>query len=1057
MRKLVMWVMSLCLMLSLVWAQSKNITGKVTDEAGRPLTNASVVVKGSRIGTTTGEDGSFSLSVPANATAIIVSSVNFADQEVRLGVNSNFTVSLRPASKDLDEVLVVAYGTAKKETFTGSAAKITAKAIENRPLTNVGSAIIGSAPGIASTTANGQPGSAPTIRVRGFGSINASSDPLYVVDGVPFTAAIANINMDDVESISILKDAATTSLYGSRAANGVIMITTKKGKKGRSNISAKVNTSITSRAIPDYSRVNADQYYPLMWEAYRNSLAYRATNPLTLENASNIASGLVTGQNGIVDLLAYNPYNLPRNQVMLPDGTLNPQARMVYRTEDLNWFRPLTRDGIRNEFSLNMSGGSDKTDYFMSAAYLKENGYIKRSDFERFNARLVVNTQLRDWFKVGMNVAFIKSGGNFASTTGSNSIVNPFFFAARIGPIYPYWAYDPNNPGQYLLDANGKRQYDFGNSTLPGLPARPAGAYGGRHTIAENELSREFFNRNVFNGRTYAEVKIMNGLKFTTNFATDYTNRYDVTYQNRIIGDGAPAGRASKEYQTIVGTTFNQLLNYNKQFGRHNLDVLAGHESFKQTEDNLTGTRQGQVVDNNVELVNFTTTTNLSSQFDNRSIESYFANVKYDLDSKYFLTLGGRTDGNSRFSPDFRWGRFWSASAAWVVSKENFMEKVRFINFLKLRSSYGTTGNEAGIGFYAWQTLYNLGLNNGLTPGVLASTALGNDSLTWEKNKQFDIGIDFEMFRSRFRGQVEFFNRVSDDLLFNVPLPVSSGFASVLKNVGSMYNRGLEIQLEGDVIKNRNLTWTLGINATTFKNRITRLPQEEIISGTKKLMVGRSIFDYWLREWYGVDANDGAALFKAASASGAGVRVIKGTDTVSTSVNNAKFNYVGTAIPDWYGAINTSLRYKTITLSVLANWQIGGLTYDDTYAAYMHSGTYGASLHTDMLRRWQKPGDITNVPRMDNAQTSIFGAASSRWLTDASFLNIQNISLAWDITKSEFLRKMTVNNARVFVSCENVRMFTRRQGMNPGQAFSGVTSIAYIPARVLNFGINVNL
>lgn len=1053
-----MLVMGCCAMLSVAIAQNRTVTGKVTDEAGKPLANASVVVKGSRgTGTTTADDGSFSLSVPANATAIVVSSVNFAEQEIRLGSNSNFTISLKAASKDLDEVIVVAYGTAKKETFTGSAAKITAKAMENRPLTNVGTAIIGSAPGIATTTANGQPGSTPAIRIRGFGSINASSEPLYVVDGVPFTSAIANINMDDVESISILKDAATTSLYGSRAANGVVMITTKKGKKGRNNISAKVNTSITSRAIPDYDRVNGDQYYPLMWEAYRNSLAYRATNPLTLQNASNIASGLVTGQNGIVDLLAYNPYNLPRNQVMLPDGTLNPQARMLYRPEDLDWFSPLTREGIRNEFSLNMSGGSDKTDYFMSAAYLKENGYIKRSDFERFNARLVVNTQLRDWFKVGMNVAFIKSGGNFASTDGSNSIVNPFFFAARMGPIYPYWAYDPNNPGQYLLDANGNRQYDFGNSTIAGLPSRPAGAYAGRHTIAENELSREFFNRNVFNGRAYAEIKIMDGLKFTTNFATDYTNRYDVTYQNRIIGDGAPAGRSSKEYQTVVGTTFNQLLNYNKQFGRHNLDVLLGHESYKETQDQLTGTRQGQVVDNNTELVNFTTTTNLSSQFDNRRIESYFANVKYDLDGKYFVTLGGRTDGNSRFSRNFRWGRFWSASAAWVVSKENFMEDFRFVNFLKLRSSYGTTGNEAGIGFYAWQTLYNLGLNNGLTPGVLASTALGNDSLSWEKNRQFDIGIDFELFRSRIRGQIEYFNRVSDDLLFSVPLPVSSGFSSVFKNVGSMYNRGLEIQLEGDVIKNRNFTWTVGINATTFKNRITRLPQQEIISGTKKLMVGKSINDYWLREWYGVDPNDGAALFRAASGSGAGVRIIKGVDTVTTNVNNALFNYVGSAIPDWYGAINTSLRYKSLTLSMLANWQIGGLTYDDTYAAYMHSGTYGASLHTDMLRRWQKPGDLTNVPRMDNAQTSIFGATSSRWLTDASFLNIQNISLAWDITKSEFLRKMTVTNARVFVSCENVQMFTRRSGMNPGQAFSGVTSIGYIPARVLNFGINVNL
>jgi len=1051
---LLLGVMLICTQLL---AQNRTVTGKVTDESGNPVPNASVVVKGSQSGTTTSEDGSFSLTVPANARELVISSVNFAPQDVRLGRSDAYNITMRSASNSMEELIVVAYGTAKKETFTGSATKITAKSIENRPLTNVGTAIIGAAPGVATTTANGQPGSTPGIRIRGFGSINASNEPLYVVDGVPYVSAISNLNMDDVESISILKDAATTSLYGSRAANGVVMITTKRGRKGRHAISAKVNTSVTSRAIPDYDRVSAEEYYPLMWEAYRNSLAYRATNPVPLAQASNIASGLVAGQNGIVDLLAYNPFNLPKNMVMLPNGTLNTNARLIYKREDLDWFDPLTRNGIRNEYSFNFNGGSDKTDYFVSAAYLKENGYIKRSDYERFNGRLNVNTQLRDWFKVGMNAAFIKSGGNFASTDGSNSIVNPFFFAARMGPIYPYYAYDPNNPGQYLLDANGNKQYDFGNATLPGLPSRPAGAYAGRHTIAENELSSEFFNRNVFNGRTYAEFRLAKGLKFTTNFAADYTNRFDVTYQNRIIGDGAPAGRSSKDYQTVNGITFNQLLNYNKSIRQHNFDLLAGHENFRVREDYLSGTRQGQVVDNNVQLINFTTTTGLSSQEDNRRVESYFGNIKYDFAGKYFFTLGGRTDGNSRFGPDFRWGRFWSTSGAWVVSKENFMNDVRAVNFLKIRSSYGTTGNEAGIGYYAHQTLYNLGLNNGLTPGVLASTALGNDSLTWEKNKQFDVGIDFELLRSRLRGSVEYFKRESDDLLFSVPLPLSSGFSSIFMNVGSMYNRGFELQIDGDVIKNRNITWTLGINATTFKNEITRLPQEEIISGTKKLKVGQSINDYWLRQWYGVDSTDGSALFRANSSTGAGVRIVNKGDTVSTSVNNAKFDYSGSAIPDWYGALTTSVRYKSLTLSVLANWQIGGLTYDDTYAAYMHSGNYGASLHKDMLGRWQKPGDVTAVPRMDNGQTSIFGATSSRWLTDASFFNLQNVTLAWDITKSDFLNRLTVNSARIYLSGENLRMFTKRSGMNPGQAFSGVTSIGYIPARVINFGVNVNL
>ena len=1057
MRKLVLLLAGMFLFVGTSFAQ-RTVTGKVTDEQGAPLSGVSVTAKGSTAGTSTAADGSFSLNVPQSARTLVFSAVNFETREINVGNQSVFNVSLQGANKSLEEVVVVAYGTAKKETFTGSAAKISAKDIQNRPLTNVGTALIGAAPGIASTTVSGQPGSAPAIRIRGFGSVGASNEPLYVVDGVPYTAAIANLNMDDVESVSILKDAATTSLYGSRAANGVVMITTKKGKKGGAQINVKYNRSITSRAIQDYTRVNAEQYYPLMWEAYRNSLAYRASNPLSLTDASNIASGLVSGQNSIVNLLAYNPFNVAANQVMNPDGTLNPSAQLVYKREDLDWFSPITRDGVRNEYSVNFNGGMDRTDYFVSFAYLKEDGYIKRSDFERFNARLAVNSQVKDWMKVGMNVAFIKSGGNFASTDGSNSIVNPFFFAARMGPIYPVYAYDPNNPGQYLLDGNGNRQYDFGNATVPGLN-RPAGAYAGRHTIAENELSREFFSRNVFNGRAYAEFKLYEGLKFTTNFAADYTNRYDLTYQNRVIGDGAPAGRSSKNYQTLSGITFNQLLNYNKKVGeRHNFEVLLGHESFTDKQDFLNGTRQGQVLDGNVELINFTTVTSLSSNEDNRRIESYFGNVKYDLDGKYFLTLGARTDGNSRFSRDFRWGRFWSASAAWVLSKEQFMQRVSFVNFLKLRSSYGTAGNEAGIGFYPWQTFYNLGLNNGLTPGVLASSTLGNDSLTWEINKQFDIGVDFELFKGRVRGTFEYFNRQSDDLLFSVPLPVSSGFSSVTKNVGAMFNRGVEIMIDADVVKTKDFTWSVMVNATRFRNEITRLPQKEIISGTKKLMVGRSINDFWLRQWYGVDPNNGAALYASAEgATGTDVFVSSKGDSVTTNVNKAKFDYSGTAIPDWYGAIQTRFRYKGLELSALLNWQIGGLTYDDTYAIYMHSGTYGASLHTDMLTRWQKPGDITNVPRMDNAQTSIFGAASTRWLTDASFLNIQNITLSYDLAQNSLLRKLTVNSARFFFSAENLRMFTNRRGMNPGQSFAGVTSIGYIPARVINIGVNVNL
>jgi len=1034
------------------FAQTKVVTGKVTDENGAPVSNVSVFVRNTNMGTTTKADGTYSITLTQAAKQISFSAVEYNTASLAVPANGVLNVKLTALDNKLSDVVVVAYGTTKKSNFTGSAATITAKEFQDRPLTSVANALIGAAPGIATTSSNGQPGSSPAIRIRGFGSISASNDPLYIVDGVPYTSSISNINMDDVESLSVLKDAATTSLYGSRAANGVVMITTKKGKVGRNNVTFKFNSSINSRAIPDYNRVGAADYYPLMWEAYRNSLVYR-TGGSTIANASNIASGLVAGQNGIVDLLGYNAFNVPKNTLVNPDGTLNSSAKLLYKEEDLNWFNPITRNGIRNDYSLNFSGGMDKTDYFVSFNYLKEDGYINRSNFERFSVRANVNSQLKSWLKSGVNVNFTKSGGMFASTDGSNSIVNPFFFAARMGPIFPVYMYDPANPGKYLFDANGQRQYDYGNTT--GF-IRPAGAYGGRHTIAENQFSDERFNRNVFNGRTYAEFKLYEGLKFTTNFAADIQNRMDLTYQNKIIGDGAPAGRSSKQNQLLTNYTFNQLLTYNKKVSDHNFDVLLGHENYSNNEDFLYGTRQGQVVDGNLELVNFTTTTDLGSYQDNHTIESYFGNLKYDFNSKYFFTLGGRTDGNSRFGSAVRWGKFWSTSAAWVISKEKFMEKLKFVDFLKLRTSYGTTGNDAGISYYASQTLYSIGRNNGLNPGILQATTLGNDSLTWEANGQFDIGLDFNLFNNRINGSVEYFHRQTNNLLFSVPLPMSSGFNSISKNIGGMFNRGFEIQLDAEIIRSQDFTWKVGVNATTVRNEITKMPQKEIISGTKKLMVGKSIYDYWLRQWYGVDPTDGAALYVVdpALATASTLRVTPGGDSVTTDPNRAKYDYSGSAIPDVYGSINTSVRYKKYTLSVLANWQIGGLTYDDTYAAYMHAGTYGASLHTDMLKRWQKPGDITNVPRMDNAQTSFFGATSTRFLTSSTFLNIQNVTLSYDHT---FASKKPFNSARIYISAENLRMFTERSGMNPSQSFTGVTSIGYIPAAVFNFGVNINL
>lgn len=1047
MRKWLLLMVSF-LLLQGVQAQKKAVTGKVTDPSnGQPLAGVTVKERGVNNAVSTGDDGVFSIQVAENAM-LEFTAVGYEPQFVR--ARDGMAISLKSTQQTMDEVVVVAYGTAKKESFTGAAAKIDGESIRNRPLSNVSDALAGAAPGVQASANNGQPGSAPTIRVRGFGSISASNDPLYVVDGIPTANALSNLSPDDIESMTILKDAASTALYGSRAANGVVMITTKKGRRGKSTTNVRLTRGATSRAISEYDRTNAWEYYPLMWESYRNSLAYRASNPLSLAAASQIAT------DGIVeDILAYNPFNVANNQVVGTDGKINANAQLIYRPEDLDWEDAITRKGARTDAGISFTGAQDKFDYFFSLGYLNEKGFLIKSDFERINGRLNVNAQVQPWLKTGLNISGTFSKGSLAQDGGSTSYINPFFFSRGMGPIYPIYAYDPANPGQYLLDGSGNRQFDLGNMSSLGLPNRPSGASGGRHTVAETEWNQELYKRNAWSARTYAEISILKDLKFTSNFGVDITNRTDNSYQNPIVGDAAPGGRSYKQSQTTYSYTLNQLLNYKKRFGNHSVDVLLGHENYDYKFDDLYGRRSTQILDGNIELVNFATVVTLASLQDNRRIESYFSRVNYDFDEKYFVSASYRTDGSSKFYKDVRWGDFWSVSAGWRIDKENFMQNVNWIDGLKLRSSYGETGNDGGISFYAWQPRFDIGYNNASEPGIIQSS-LGNNQLVWESNSQFDIALEFAVLKSRITGSVEFFDRRSSNLLFDVPLPVSSGVLTQSQNVGTMYNRGVELNLGADLVRFRDFRWNINLNLTTFKNEITKMPQDEIINGTKKLKVGQSIYDYWLRDYRGVNPDNGAAIYAADKIVASNTYIDDKGDSLTYSQNNAKFHYAGSAIPDFYGSVTNSFEYKGIQLSTLITFQKGGKIYDATYASLMSSGNYGGALHVDALKRWQKPGDVTNVPRMDQGQTAAFNAQSDRWLTDASFINIRNITLAYALPQS-VNKRLYVQAARFYLSAENVQMFSKRTGMNVEQTFTGVTSNVYVPARVISVGLNVTL
>lgn len=978
------------------------------------------------------------------------SAIGFNSREIRVGTRTNVDVELVSIESALDEVVVVAYGTAKRGSFTGSAVQLDSARIGPRPITSVVSALDGAAPGIQVAAANGQPGSTPAVRIRGFGSINASNDPLYVVDGVPYAGSISNLNPQDIETMTVLKDAASAAIYGSRAANGVIMITTKKGRSDKGRFEINATQGFISRAIPEYDRVGPAQYYPLMWEAYRNSLAYSASTPLPLDQASQIASGLVTGRNGIVQLLGYNAYNVPANQLIDVNGQLNPSAQLLY-PDDLDWMKPLMRQGKRSDYTASYSGAGARSDYFVSLGYLKEQGFIVRSDFERITGRININTRPMAWFRTGLNLSGALNTSNQASTGSSTGYVNPFFFARNMGPIYPVYAHNMTT-GEYLLDARGERIYDLGNLSAQGLPTRASGGSPGRHVVAETMLNKNLYKRNVLSARTYGEVTFLKNFRFTTNISADLSSYLGSDYDNTLVGDGAPAGRASKTNAFTTTINFNQLLNYSKTFGQHNVEVLLGHENYKYTYNYLYGARQGVIAEGNTELINFTTTNSLSSYTDNYRTEGYFSRINYDYDNRYSLSGSYRRDGSSRFSTAARWGNFWSVGFGWRLDQEGFIRKRDWINVFKLRGSYGQSGNDAIGTYYAYQALYGLGYNNALEPGYLQSS-LANNNLVWETNTSADLGLDFSFFRQRVTGSVEYFNRQSSNLLFDVPLPVSSGIVSQTRNIGSMYNRGWELQLSFEPFRTQHFSWELTFNATTLQNRVTKLPQNEIIRGTQKLMVGRSIYEYWLRDYKGVDPDNGNAVYRADRVLESGVKVIRG-DSVTNDINNARYAYLGTAIPDVYGSLNNTFRFRGFELQVQTNYQLGGKIYDAPYASLMGAGNYGVALHTDMLRRWQKPGDVTDVPRMDNARISQFGAASDRWLADASYFSIRNVTLGYTLPGGVASR-IGAERIRIFASGENLAFFSSRKGMNVTQGFTGVSSNAFLPARVLSAGLNI--
>lgn len=1025
-------------------AQTKNITGKVISaEDGTSIPGVSVLVKGTTIGTITNVDGDYTLQVPDDAKVLTFSFVGLKTVDVPISGNT-VNATMEADVLGLDEVMVVAFGTAKKESLTGSAAVIGEKQIESRSVSSVAQVLTGSTTGIQTTAGSGQPGSSPDIRIRGVGTLNTSADPLIVLDGVQYSGQLSSINPSDIASMTILKDASSTALYGSRAANGVIIITTKTGKKGDENlrVSLKAQGGLINHALPYYESVNAQNYYELQAEAY-------AQGRFQSEINDNIDEARAYAYENIFSQLRYNPFiGVANDAIVGSDGKINPNAKVGF--PDLDWYKAAQQQGYRQNYDLSLSGGSKKASYYYSMGYLDERGYVIKSDYERFNTRLNLDFNVKEWLQVGTNLY----GSIVTSNTGSSNSAtynNPWRNARMTPPIYPVYLVDQAT-GEYILDGAGEKQYDDGSAY-----SRPINQ--GRNAIAELNWNSDDYKRNNVGNRSYATFTLMPGLSATLNAAVDIQNYHYKGFENAKIGDGAPTGRMDEQRYTRTTVNVNQLVNYEKTFNDvHNFSALLGHESYSREYTYQRGFKNQFIVSGINELNNFVNTSTNTGYTTNKATEGYFTRLKYNYDNKYYIEGSLRRDGSSAFAKDVRWGNFYSVGGSWRIDQEQFMTPVDWVNSLKLRASYGEVGND-DTGDYGYQALYET-YPNAEAPGIKWST-VGNTALTWEVNKTFDVGLDFALF-DRVSGTVEWYNRKSDDLLYSMPLPLSMGLLEQPRNIASMVNSGLEITLEGDIVRTSDFTWNLGLMGSTIKNEIKSIP-EPFVNGTKKWSEGHSVYDFWLRKFYDVDPTDGATRYhvwedafnEQGEAIGTQLAYDDNGDPVLTKdANAAGYGYVGaSAFPKLQGSITNNLRYKGFNLSVLLTYSLGGQMLDGIYRGMMIA-TVGESFHPDVNKSWMNPGDVTDFPRIQYSNSDLY-AESDFFLISSNYLNVRNVTLSYDFPK-QMLDNWKMGQLSVFVTGENLYMFTARKGMNPTFNFSGTyDEEAYAPSRSFILGLNL--
>lgn len=1058
-------------------AQIKTITGAIKSaNDGSSIPGASVQVKGTGTGSISDVDGNYSIQVSGNNVVLIFKFIGMKTIEIPVEDKEVINVLMEVASADIDEVLVIGYGTTTKQTFTGTATKVDSKNIEAKNVSNITQALQGEVAGVQVINSNGQPGSKASLRIRGIGSINGSSDPLYIVDGIPVQGDLNSISPSDIESSTILKDASATAIYGSRGANGVVIITTKQGKKGKSEIAIDVKSGTNLRLLPEYNVfTNPEEYVETAYSAlYTQGRLLGERDPgkyanTYLFNSNSRSPGFDS---------YYNLWSKPGAELIDPQSmTFWPGSSRRYNPE--KWSDELFQASSRNEAGVRISGGTDKNSFYTSFNYLNDKGYYLNSDYQRFTGRSNIKHEIRPWLEGTLNMSFMHATSNFAGGQDTDSN-NGFWFAANMPPIYPVYA--RNADGTLVNDEKlGGYQFDYGDGRFG---RRRFGALTNAVATSTLDVVRRY--RNQFGGNSRLVAKIYSGLTYESTFGLEYlTSDFDNLGNAFYGGSAEQGGSIFKNKDNYLAFTATNLLRYKTSVGSHTFNGFIAHEGTALEYKTLSTFKTNLADPFSLELNNAVINNPAGSYKIDYALSSYFGQIAYDFDEKYFVQAVLRRDGSSRFKEN-KWGTFGSISAAWVLTSEAFMESFTDkLNNLKVKASYGVNGEQRGLSAYTGYSFYQVSNLNDLV--ALSPQSIGNPNLTWERASMYQVGAELEAF-NRINLDIDYYVKNTNNLIFQKRIAPSLGYAIIDVNDGTMVNSGVEISFKSTVFENDAWLIDVGVNGAFERNKIKSMPIETStgkqkvinVNGIYAFSVGRSIYDIYTVEYAGVNTDNGASMwyrYYDEKANGS-INYITDMETylhenkdrvgtikkeTTTNYWDATNKYVDKSpIPTVRGAFNLSATYNNIELTALFAYSLGGHAYDGNYATLMGDDLVGSNnWHKDIQYAWKKPGDITGVPAITSGYTSgdinynHANRTSTRFITSTDYLALNNIVLAYTFNKN-LLDKVKLKGLKVYASADNLWVGTKRKGFYPNTSETGASSVyQYVPMTSISGGLNI--